>query len=92
MDNHFFEQILANAQSKKNAEQKIKAEVLKQSKEVLRDYAKPILDFLFLINEKYVFNDRVFMSGFCFSQKLALNTLLPADAVSLHKCSFGTQN
>lgn len=56
MDNHFFEQILANAQSKKNAEQKIKAEVLKQSKEVLRDYAKPILDFLFLINEKYVFN------------------------------------
>lgn len=56
MDNHFFEQILANAQSKKNAEQKIKAEVLKQSKEVLRDYAKPILEFLFLINEKYVFN------------------------------------
>jgi hypothetical protein len=35
-------------------------------------------------------NDRVFMSGFCFSQKLALNTLLPADAVSFHKCSFGT--
>lgn len=68
MDNKFFEQILANAESKKNAEQKIKAEVLKQSKEVLKDYAKPILDFLFLINEKYVFNkdteykcDKVFL-------------------------------
>jgi hypothetical protein len=55
MDNQFFEHILANAAKKKEAEQAIKSEIVKQSKEVLLDYIKPVLSFLDLVNSNYSF-------------------------------------
>lgn len=58
MDNQFFEHILATAKKKRDAEQAIKAETKKQSKEVLLDYIKPVLSFLDLINENYSFNKK----------------------------------
>jgi hypothetical protein len=56
MNNEFFKEQLRIAEVKVNEETKAKAAALESKTNVLKEFSKPILDFLFYLNENVSFN------------------------------------
>lgn len=67
MNNEFFLEQLRIAEIRVNEKQKIETQIIESKKEVLREFVKPVLDFIFFINENYTFNA---MSGYIYDKTL----------------------
>lgn len=56
MNNEFFKEQLRIAELKADEERKIKDQIKQSKTELLKEFSKPVIDFLFFIHENYTFN------------------------------------